>query len=162
MTRTTQIRAALLLVATLAAPVAQAVVSCTVSASGVNFGIYNPLSAAPLDSTGSVTVTCTLQSGGATTVNMIAKLSAGSSGSFAARTMVSGVQQLKYNLYWSNAYAQVWGDGTGGSFYGTATLALTAANPTQQANGTMYGQIPAAQDVGAGSYLDTIVVTVSY
>ena len=101
-------------------------------------------------------------SGAATTVNMTVALSAGSSGSFAARTMLNGAQKLRYNLYWSTAYAQVWGDGTGGSFYGVATLGLSPGNPTQTATGVPYGQIAALQDVGAGSYADTIVVTVNY
>ena len=156
------IGAALATLLALAAPAALAVTSCSVAASGVNFGIYNPLSGTPLDSTGTVTVTCTLLSGGNTTVNLTAALSAGSSASYAARTMIAGTNKLKYNLYWSTAYNQVWGDGTGGSFYGVASIALTPGSPTQQVSGTMYGQISAGQDVGPGAYLDTIVVTVSY
>jgi spore coat protein U-like protein len=146
----------------LAAPAAIAAVSCTTAATGPVFGIYNPLSAGALRSNGTVAVTCTLLSGGATTVNLTVTLSAGSSGAFATRALLSGAQSLGYNLYWSTAYAQIWGDGTGGSFYGVGTLPLTGANPTQQATGIVYGQIPAGQDVGAGSYLDTIVVTVTY
>ena len=148
--------------ALLAAPAALAVVSCAVSASGVAFGIYNPLSGTPQNSTGTVTVTCTLLSGGNTTVNLSALLSAGSSGNFVTRTLVSGTQKLNYNLYWSTAYQQVWGDGTGGSFYGVASVPLTPGVPTQQVSGTMYGQVSAGQDVGPGSYLDTIVVTINY
>ena len=141
---------------------AEAVVSCTTTATGPVFGIYNPLAGAALDSNGSIAVTCTLLSGGTTSVTPQVRLSTGSSGSYSPRTMISGVQALNYNIYFSTAYTQVWGDGTGGSFYGVATLTLTAGNPTQQATGVLYGQIPAGQDVGAGSYLDTIVVTVTY
>ena len=141
---------------------AEAVVSCTVTATGPAFGIYNPLAGAALDSNGSLLVTCTLLSGGTTSVTPTVRLSTGSSGSYSPRTMIAGSQALNYNIYFSTAYTQVWGDGTGGSFYGTATLTLTAGNPTQQATGVLYGQIPAGQDVGAGSYLDTIVVTVTY
>lgn len=146
----------------LASQAALAVVSCSVAASGVAFGIYTALSATPLDSTGTVTVTCTLLSGGATTVNLTASLSAGSSGNFTTRTMLAGTSKLNYNLYWSNAYQQVWGDGTGGSYYGVASVPLTPANPTQQTSGTMYGRIGSGQDVAPGAYLDTIVVTVTY
>jgi spore coat protein U domain-containing protein, fimbrial subunit CupE1/2/3/6 len=141
---------------------AGAAVNCSVSASGPVFGIYSPLNTRPTNSNGNVLVTCTLLSGGAAVVNMIVSLSAGSSGSFAARTMHAGTQSLPYNLYFSAAYTQVWGDGTGGSFYGVATLPLTMANPTQQATGVVYGQVPTGQDVGAGVYLDTIVITVNY
>jgi spore coat protein U-like protein len=156
------VRAALATLLALGAPAALAVTSCSVAASGVNFGIYNPLSGTPLNSTGTVTVTCTLLSGGATTVNLTAALSTGSSGNYTARTMLAGVNKLNYNLYWSTAYQQVWGDGTGGSFYGVASVPLSPGNPTQQVSGTMYGQISAGQDVAPGAYLDTIVVTVNY
>jgi spore coat protein U-like protein len=150
------------LLGALASAQAVAVVSCTTAATGPAFGIYSPLSGAPLNSNGNLSVTCTLLSGGTTTVRPTVKLSTGSSGTYMPRQMVNGAQRLSYNLYWSTAYAQIWGDGTGGSFYGIATLVLTPGSPTQQATGVMYGQIPAGQDVGAGAYLDTIVVTVNY
>jgi spore coat protein U-like protein len=150
------------LVLSLIAARAEAVVSCTVTATGPAFGIYNPLAGAALDSNGNLAVTCTLLSGGTTSVTPQVRLSTGASGSYSPRTMISGVQALNYNIYFSAAYAQVWGDGTGGSFYGVATLTLTPGNPTQQATGVLYGQIPSGQDVRAGAYLDTIVVTVTY
>ncbi len=156
------VRLASLALALLGAPASLAAVTCSVAASGVVFGIYSPLNAAPLNSTGTITVTCTLLSGGATTVNLTATLSTGTSGSFASRTMLAGASKLNYNLYWSNAYAQVWGDGTGGSFAGFGSLQVTPGNPTQQIGGTMYGQIGSGQDVAPGAYADTIVVTVSY
>lgn len=145
-----------------AAAPAGAAVSCSVSATAVAFGVYNPFSAAPANSNGTVTASCTLLSGPTTTVSLQVSLGTGGSGSFSPRRMTSGGQSLAYNLFWSTAYAQVWGDGTGGSFYGVATLTVSALNPTQQATGTMYGQIPAGQDVGPGSYADTIVITLTY
>ena len=141
---------------------AEAVVSCTTTATGPVFGIYNPLAGGALDSNGSLAVTCTLLSGGTTSVTPLVRLSTGASGSYSPRKMFSGLSALNYNIYFSTSYSQVWGDGTGGSFYGTATLTLTGGNPTQQATGVLYGQIPAGQDVAAGAYLDTIVVTVTY
>jgi len=150
------------LLAFAAAGAARAAVSCTVSATGPAFGIYNPLSGTALDSNGNLAVTCTLLSGGTATVTPQVRLSTGSSGTYSPRAMLNGAQKLNYNIFFSNAYAQIWGDGTGGSFYGTATLTLTTFNPTQQATGVLYGQIPAGQDVGAGSYVDTITVTVTY
>ena len=142
---------------------AVATVSCSVSATGPAFGIYNPLSGTPTDSNGTVAVTCTLLSGNATSVTPLVSLSSGSSGTFTPRSMLSGTSKLNYNIYWSTAYAQIWGDGTGGSLQGTATLQLSPKAPTQQATGIMYGQIAASQTSAApGTYLDTIVVTVTY
>lgn len=143
-------------------PDAGAVTSCSVSVTGVAFGVYNPLSAAPASSTGSILVNCTLLSGAAVNDAISVTLTTGSSGSYAARSMTSGSSTLNYNIYFSPAYQQIWGNGTGGSYYGVATLPLSPAAPTGVATGTFYGQIPAQQDVTPGSYSDTIVVTVNY
>jgi spore coat protein U-like protein len=142
--------------------VAGAAVSCSVSATGPAFGVYNPLSATPTYANGTVQVSCTLLSGGATTVNLVSSYSTGASGSYALRTMLSGANTLGYNLYFDAAYTQIRGNGTGGSQTGGATLNLTTGSPTQSASGTIYGRIPAGQDVAAGSYADTIVVTITY
>jgi len=141
---------------------AAAAVSCTVSATGPLFGIYNPLSATPTYANGQVQATCTLLSGGATTVNLVSSYSTGHSGSYALRTMAAGTSTLHYNLFFDAAYTQIRGDGTGGSQTGGASFSLTPGNPTQSTTSTIYGRIPASQDVAAGAYADTIVVTVTY
>lgn len=139
-----------------------AAVSCSVSATGPVFGIYSPLGATPTYSNGQIQATCTLLSGGATTVSLVSSYSTGTSGSYALRTMVSGANNLNYNLFFDAAYTQIRGDGTGGSQTGGASLALTPGNPTQTSTATIYGRIPAGQDVAAGAYSDTIVVTITY
>jgi len=148
--------------AALSPALAAAAVSCTASSTSTAFGVYNPLSATPTYANGNVQVTCTLLSGGATTVTLVSSYSTGSSGSYAMRTMLSGANKLNYNLFFDAAYTQIRGNGTGGSQTGGATLNLTPTNPTQTASGTIYGRIPAGQDVAAGSYSDTIVVTITY
>ena len=137
-------------------------VSCSVSATGPIFGTYNPLSATPTYSNGQVHATCTLLSGGATTVTLVSSYSTGASGSYALRSMLSGTNKLGYNLFYDAAYTEIRGDGTGGSQTGGASLALTPGSPTQSATSVIYGRIPAGQDVAAGSYADTIVVTITY
>ena len=142
---------------------AQAVtVSCTASASSIAFGIYNPLSTTADTSTGTLRVTCTGSGTGVTNVTVGVSLSAGLSGTYASRKMFSGTNSLNYNIYWSTAYTQVMGDGTGGSFSGSAGPFTVYAGSTSTATGTMYGQIPALQDVAPGSYMDTILMTVTY
>jgi spore coat protein U-like protein len=152
----------LVLALLLTAPCAADVVSCSTTAVGPAFGIYAQLSPTPLNSNGSVTVACTLISGNPPWVAAEVKLSAGSSGSYAARTMQFGAQQLAYNLYLDAAYSQVWGDTSGGSSDWTAIIKVNPGHVNDQATGVIYGQIPAAQDPGSGVYLDTIVVTVNY
>jgi spore coat protein U-like protein len=141
---------------------AGAAVTCSVTATGPTFGIYNPLAGAPLLANGQVTASCTLTGTTSTTVSLVSSYSIGSGASYATRSMVSGTSRLNYNLYYDAAFSQIRGDGTGGSQTGGATFNLTRTNPTQSTNAVIYGRIPAGQDVAPGSYLDTIVVTVTY
>jgi len=127
--------------------------TCDVSAVGVNFGVYNPLSVTATTATGTVSLSCTLGLFSSWTVG----LSAGSSGSFAQRVL-GGAGSLAYNLYTSAAYSSVWGDGSGGTGVMSGTQTLGTTNVSY----TVYGRIPARQDVAAGAYVDTITVTVSY
>lgn len=146
-----------------AAGTAQAAVTCTVSATGPAFGIYNPLQATPTYANGSITATCTKISGmNAETVNLVSSYSTGSSGTYAMRTMRSGVNVLNYNLYFDAGYTRIRGNGTGGSQTGGASFTLTRTNPTSSTTSVIYGRVPASQDVAPGSYADTIVVTVTY
>jgi len=120
---------------------------CTSSVVPVAFGVYNPLSAASVDSTGSVDVVCV------PAASYTISISPGQ-GSFAARLMTSGSYHLSYNLYTSASRSVVWGDGTGGSS-SVAGTGATASYP-------IYGRIPALQNVGAGAFADVILVTVTF
>jgi spore coat protein U-like protein len=145
-------------------PLAQAAttVNCTASASGIAFGVYNPLGALTDASTGTLKVTCNGSGTGSANVTVNVTLSAGSSGSYATRKMFSGVNALNYNIYWSTAYNQIVGDGSGGSFAGSAGPFVVPAGGSNFATGTFYGLIPASQDVAPGTYSDVITVTVTY
>ena len=137
-------------------------VNCTASASSIAFGTYNPLNAVNATSTGTLRVTCNGSGSGSTSVTVGVTLSTGLSGTYAARKMFSGANSLNYNIYWSTAYSQVMGDGSGGSFAGSAGPFTVFAGGSNTATGTMYGRVPALQDVAAGNYVDTILVTVTY
>ena len=137
-------------------------VNCTVSAGGIAFGIYNPLNTVANASTGTLKVTCNGSGTGSANVTVNVSLSTGMSGSYATRRMFSGTNTLNYNIYWSTAYTQIMGDGSGGSFAGTAGPFVVPAGGSNFATGTMYGLIPASQDVVPGSYADVITVTVTY
>lgn len=125
---------------------------CTASASPVSFGTYLPFSSSPTDSTGSVSVNCTFYVGAYTIA-----LSAGNSGSFANRQMKYGSGVLTYQLYTTSARTLVWGDGSAGTRTVSGTCVVTCRN-TQ----SVYGRIPALQAVRPGTYIDTIVATVTY
>lgn len=122
---------------------------------GVNFGGYDVFSPAPLDSTGSITVRCTGVGPGDT---VLVSLSRGASASFFPRLLPNARTPLAYNLYLDAARLVVWGDGSGGS---------TPYGPVQPVDGSdlvlpIYGRVPAQQNVVAGSYSDTLVVTIQF
>lgn len=145
---------------------AQAATECSISAVGVAFGMYNPVSGASTDSTGSVTFECVKYFiEGSSTVSFEIELSAGNGGNYALRQMSSGADTLGYNLYTNASRITVWGDGTSG----TATRGGTFNLPgvffnviRREQTFDIYGRIPASQNVTAGSYADTITVTVLY
>jgi spore coat protein U-like protein len=133
--------------------------SCSVSATTVNFGTYNPLSGSAAQSTGTVTVDCQVLLIGLF-VSWTVTLSTGSSGSYVARRLQSGANVLSYNLYTDAARTSVWGDGTNGTSVVSANPFLIVGSNT--VNYTVYGSIPAAQDRPAGNYTDTLTVTMTY
>lgn len=139
--------------------------TCSVAATGVNFGAYDISLAAPDDSTGDVTVTCSyVPPGGATDINLQAALSQGISGSYSPRQMASGPARLNYNLYLDTARISIWGNGLSGTGIATASFKVGpgVGNGTRTAQFPVYGRVPALQVVGMGGYSDTIVVTVTF
>ncbi len=143
-------------------PAAALGLNCSFCATGVAFGNYNPTSSSPTDATGNVHVFCTvLLISVASTINISLNPGTGNSGSFSPRKMSSGANRLSYNLYKDTSHTTVWGDGTGGTSIWTNSnlLILVAGTPIDH---TIYGRIPAGQYVAAGSYTDTITVTVEY
>jgi len=144
---------------------AVAAVDCSVSATGVAFGIYDPFAATPDDSVGTVSVTCRhVPPTRAERINYTVTLSAGSSGTYSQRRMAAGTTLLGYNLYADGARSQVWADGSSATVMLTGNMVVGpgVGNGTRTATHTIYGRIPALQDVAPGSYTDSIVVTLSY
>ncbi|MDE2069775.1 MAG: spore coat protein U domain-containing protein [Gammaproteobacteria bacterium] len=132
--------------------------SCTISSTAVNFGNYNPLNVASVTGTSTLTFQCPSgvpRSGITYTIS----LSSGS-GTYVQRTLTSGGNVLNYNLYTDSTLTTVWGDGSSGS----TTVSTTVSRPQARAGvtNTVYGNIPAQQDMIPGSYTDTITVTVTF
>lgn len=143
---------------------ARSAADCTVSAVGVNFGIYDPYLNTPEDSVGEITVTCTHLSGPAIEVRYTVTLSTGGSGSFAPRRLRAGPALLGYNLWIDPAMSSIWGNGSGGTVIVTGLLKVGpgVGNGVRTAVHPIYGRIPALQDAAEGDYLDSIVATLTY
>ncbi len=128
--------------------------ACTISTTAVNFGTYNVFAATADDGTGQITFRCTVPRPPVVTI----QLDKGGSASFNPRQMRKGSEILSYNLYLDSTRTTIWGDGTGGS------QTFTQSNPalSQNVNVTVYGRIPASQDVSAGAYSATVTATIFF
>lgn len=126
---------------------------CQVSTSGVTFGIYDPLVLSPTVALGSINVGCS-----PLPLVVTISLSGGGSGNPASRRMIAGTTLLPYNLYQDAIYSNVYGDGSSGSSTG---VLLSGVLPVLTSS-VVYGRMPAGANVGAGSYTDSITVTITF
>jgi len=133
------------------------VCSCTVSTTGLAFGVYDQTSATPNDANATVTINCTSVASVLSTADIA--LNAGGSNSIGARRMASGGNLLNYNVYSNSARTTVWGDGTGG--FQVVQVPLNGLLAFSS-SATAYGRIPALQNAPVGTYGDTLTITVTY
>jgi len=135
--------------------------TCQLSAGPLSFGQYAPGSGTTLHASTTISIQCTSGTNAPTLT-----LNAGSSGGTQTTRLMAGPSgtKLQYNLYTSNTYATVFGDGTLGSARVPVTITGNSfATPVQV---TVYGQLldSAANQSAAtpGSYADTVTATLTY
>jgi spore coat protein U-like protein len=117
---------------------------------GVSFGTYDVFATSPNAATGTIEILCTPGIGTWTLT-----LSSGNSPSFPGRYMLQGMEPLNHNLYTDAGATLIWGDGTGGTTYVTGS-------GSGHFTFTVYGLLPAGQDVSPGTYTDTITITLTF
>lgn len=128
--------------------------TCTVSTGNLAFGNYTGGSASPVDATATITATC--PPGQGYTIGLSAGLGPGATTATRMMTISGpGSATLNYGLFSDTSHSTNWDD-----IGGTHTVTGTG-NSTGQAI-TVYGRIPAGQNVQTGLYEDTITVTMSY
>lgn len=130
--------------------------SCSFSSViGVAFGTYDVFDASALDSTGSITIVCS----GLQPMDLITiELGYGSGAVGTQRNMLNGLNTLGYDLFVDASRTLLWGDGSNGTVV-QGPLSIANDTPTTW---TVYGRIPAQQNVAVGSYSDSILVTVQF
>lgn len=135
--------------------------TCTIATSPVAFGTYDPTSGTDLDGTGTVTVLCTNGTPGYVTLGEGLHADGASTPAVPVRQMAGGAAaagRLGYFLYSDTLRADVWGN--------TGTTGLNHNGTGISTGLTVYGTIPAGQNVIAGSggtaYADTVVATVTF
>jgi len=135
---------------------ATAMAACTVSTTPVNFGAYDVFLLTPTDAIGTISVKCTKKKKIKVTV---AIGQSPTSGLFTPRQMKNTMSPdlLNYDLYTKKKMTRIWGDGTGG------TSVVKKRVPRKRARVfKVYGRIVAGQSVSAGSYFDTLTVTITF
>lgn len=124
---------------------------CTISATAIDFGAYDPVSAndaTPADQTGTVTIRCTR--GTAWSV----ELGQGSNFSGGRRMRLGATgEYLGYELYSDASRTVVWD--------AAAPQTGTAANRSPLGL-TVYGRVAAGQDAAVGAYLDSVTATINF
>ena len=132
---------------------AQVIDACTVAATPMAFSTVPVLGSQDIDSSATVTLLCTV--GANYDVEMDFGLNSGGGGQrFMADTGGSG-DTIPYDIYRDAARTQVWDNAAGNTVAGSAA--------TGTVNLTAYGRIPiSATPVVAGSYADTVTVTVTF
>ena len=133
-----------------------AAAACVVTAPSLSFGFYDGLSGAPATTSGNAVVTC--NDSPPPTVTMEIGPSAVSGGFFPRQMRHdTGSDRLAYNFYVDPGGAAVFGDGTGGT-----QIRSDRVFRNKPWTVTIYGRIPAGQDVSAGSYSDTLTLTINF
>jgi spore coat protein U-like protein len=131
---------------------ATVVPGCTVSAGDLNFGTASLLNS-NVDSTSSVSVTCT--SGLAYAVALSQGTTTGGTTTTRLMKHASTASTVPYKMYSDAARTANWGNSTSDDVNGTGTGSAV--------NHTVYGRVPAqAVAPQAGSYSDTVTVTITY
>jgi spore coat protein U-like protein len=128
---------------------------CTIVASDLAFGVYDPFVAnaqVGLDAAAALTVTCTRGLVGAIAVD--AGLNGGAAGS--GRQMASGSQRLIYQIFKDPSRTTVWQAGPSGA----AAISLGGAKSPERI--ALFGRIPPGQVVLSGRYTDTVTATVQF
>ncbi len=121
---------------------------CSISAVDLAFGQYDPTTGAANDTTSIVTVTCTLST--PYDIGLNAGLATG-----ATTTSRQMGDELNYSMFEEPTRTTNWDD-TGG------TNTITGVGTGLPVPHIVYGRIPGSQVISAGTYTDTIIVTLSY
>ncbi|MBK1986617.1 spore coat protein U domain-containing protein [Sphaerospermopsis aphanizomenoides BCCUSP55] len=117
----------------------------------MDFGAYDVFNNISTTSTGSINYDCSSASPPPTSITI--DLSQGNAASYNPRQLRSINDSLNYNLYLDAAGQNIWGDGTSNQHYTSSNLTGTV---------TIYGIIPARQNVKVGNYTDSITTTINF
>lgn len=111
------------------------------SVTDVSFGNYDVTNATPTDANGDITLQCTTGTSYKTYIT-------------GTQTMTDGTDNLNFDLYSDAGRTTTFPVDNSGS--------ATVATDNSPVTTNVYGRIPAQQNVGVGSYTQTLTATVEY
>lgn len=115
-----------------------------ISVTAIDFGSYDPTVTTPTDANGAVEVRATKDLAYKIYITGTREM-----------TDSGGTQTLNYELYSDSSRSSIWGsDSTGAESY------TSSSNTAVEY--TIYGRVPAEQDVSADSFSDQVTVTLEY
>ena len=120
---------------------------CSLSGGSLSFGQYVLGQSADLDAVGQVNYTNCVG-------DLKFELDGGTAASVTNRQMATGAARLRYQLYRNSTRSAVWGTGTDAH-------AVRLLIP-QNGKVDVYGRIPGGQAVAAGTYTDTVNITLTF
>lgn len=129
--------------------------NCRFTLTALNFGSYDPLGAhqaTDLDATATVALSCTRNSQAFITMDQGRNPVAGTE----MRGLAERGQILRYQLFQDSSRTQVWSSGA------NALRFQANGNAGSRYEFTVYGRIPAAQEVASGMYTDVVTATVDF
>jgi len=126
---------------------------CTIASTNINFGTAGILNST-LTATGTLTVACTRSDA----YSIAISAGAGSGASVADRVMTrsGGTDKVHYQLYQNASYSLPWGDGSGN------TTALSGVGTGSSQSFTVYARVLPQTTPQAGTYIDTVIATITY
>ena len=152
-------KAAALVALSLLCGVASADTTCSLSTGTVVFGSYDVFNPGSLDTSATLVASCS-RSGGPQNVTVDIGIGPGAYGGNTANRKMKAISGdlLNYNLFKDAGKTSVWGQVSG---LDTFRQTLVVPNKSSaQLTATIFGRIPAGQNVAKGDYTDNVVVTV--
>lgn len=144
-----------------AGPAFAQVTTCTASSMAMSLGVYEGNQPVPGDSSATFLVNCTRTGGPGSHVVTVTLGPSLNGGSIANRRikLTTGPDTVAYNIYRDAGRTTIWGNTVA---TGVSLSQHIKNNTTVPFTFTFFGRIDALQDARAGTYTDSLLITVTF